>query len=268
MGDPRKKRKRYETPVHPWQKSAIDAEKILAREYGFKNKKEQWKMQSRLQKYKESVKKLVATRTKQSERERQQLLDKLVKIGLLNSGATFNDVLGLDAKDLMERRLQSLVYRKGLARTVKQARQFITHRHVLVNGKVTTFPSYLVSVDEEPTISFRAKSTLFSETHPERALPKKVEEAPAEEVKKARKKAPKKKAAVKKTAPKEKVEEKVEEPKAPMEEEKKKDKKTEEAPPEKKVEEKTEENEVSKAPAEAVEKPAEEPAAPEKEAKE
>ena len=40
MGDPRKLRKKYYPPSHPWQKIRIDEEKILMKDYGFKNKKE------------------------------------------------------------------------------------------------------------------------------------------------------------------------------------------------------------------------------------
>ena len=44
MGDPRKTRKKYDTPQHPWQKERMDQESVFLKEYGLKNKKEIWKM--------------------------------------------------------------------------------------------------------------------------------------------------------------------------------------------------------------------------------
>lgn len=71
-------------------------------------------------------------------------------------------------KDILERRLQSVVFRRGLARSMKQARQFITHRHVMINHQEITAPSYLVSLEEENQLEFKDNSALASEDHPER----------------------------------------------------------------------------------------------------
>ena len=68
----------------------------------------------------------------------------------------------------MERRLQTMVFRKGLARSIKQSRQFITHRHIAINNSIITAPSYIVSIAEEPLINFVARSSLISADHPER----------------------------------------------------------------------------------------------------
>mgnify|MGYP001773173473 CR=1 FL=1 len=78
--------------------------------------------------------------------------NKLYKLGLLNEGATLDDVLGLTVKDILNRRLQTIVYKKGLANTPKQARQFIVHGHVKINGRKIIYPSYLVNRDEEDKI--------------------------------------------------------------------------------------------------------------------
>ncbi len=69
---------------------------------------------------------------------------------------------------MLERRLQTVAYRKGLAHTPKQARQFITHGHVTVNGQRVSVPSYKVEIDEEGDISFDEHSPLADELHPER----------------------------------------------------------------------------------------------------
>jgi small subunit ribosomal protein S4 len=91
----------------------------------------------------------------------------------VKSGATLDDVLGVRLKNILERRLQTMICRKGLARTMTQARQFIVHEHITVGGKKITAPSHLVTVQEEPTISFVSNSTLASAEHPERIVQKK-----------------------------------------------------------------------------------------------
>lgn len=49
---------------------------------------------------------------------------------------------------LLESRLDSVIFRMGLARTRREARQVVGHRHVTVNGKIVNIPSYLVSADD------------------------------------------------------------------------------------------------------------------------
>ena len=168
MGDPKKLRKKYATPVHPWNKVNIDEEKILVREYGLGNKREIYVADSFLKKYKNIAKRLTADTTAQARIEEKQILGKLQQLGLLPTGAILDEVLSLNIKNILERRLQSIVFRKGLARSIKQARQFITHRHIHVLGREVTFPSYLVTLEEESAVEFKAKSALSNEDHPER----------------------------------------------------------------------------------------------------
>ena len=47
---------------------------------------------------------------------------------------------------LLESRLDNVVFRMGLARTRREARQIVDHKHVLVNGKCVNIPSYLVKL--------------------------------------------------------------------------------------------------------------------------
>lgn len=170
MGDPKKQRKKYSTPSHPWQKERIDEEKELLKDYGLKNKKEIWKIDSKLKNFFLQVKKLVASSTKQSEIERQQLLSKLLSLGLIKKESRLEDVLNIKLKDLLERRLQTLVHRKNLSKSVKQSRQFITHRHITVKERTITAPSYLVSTEEEAFISFNPSSDFSNPDHPERIV--------------------------------------------------------------------------------------------------
>ena len=168
MGDPKKLRKKYETPMHPWNKTRIDIERELKHEFGLQNKKEQWKMVSILKRYKTLAKRLIADTTKQGTIEKNQMIEKLQRIGLLVAGAHLDDILSLEVKDVMQRRLQTIVHKKGLARSAKQARQFIVHRHIAIGDKEITAPSYIVSLEEEPLVTFRSISALHSEDHPER----------------------------------------------------------------------------------------------------
>jgi len=67
------------------------------------------------------------------------------------------DVLALTVEDILKRRLSTVVAGKGLADTAKQARQMITHKRILVKGKVVNVPSYLVKVEEEDKINLKKK---------------------------------------------------------------------------------------------------------------
>jgi small subunit ribosomal protein S4 len=168
MGDPKKIRKKYQGPRHPWEKLRIDEEKVLTKEYGLKNKKEIWMMETVLKNYKAQVKKLISMTDTQADLEREQLRLKLLSYGLIESNDALDKVLGLTVKDILERRLQTIMFKKNLAKSVNQARQFIVHHHVTVDGTKMTAPSYLVKVKEEGLISFAMKSGLSSPDHPER----------------------------------------------------------------------------------------------------
>lgn len=206
MGDPRKLRRKYSGPGHPWQKARIEQEKALIKEYGLKNKSEIWKHDSKLKNFAKQAKRLVALQGEQAEKEKKQLLERLQRLGLISAGADTEAVLSLTIKDILERRLQTLVYRKGLANSMRQARQYIAHAHILVGGKQIKAPGYIVKTEEEPTITFVEASTLANPEHPERQVKKKPEESQEKAEEKKTKKVKKKKRtkkAVKKTTRKE-----------------------------------------------------------------
>ena len=142
MGDPRKLRKKYSKPKHPWQAARIAAERPLMHEYGLKNKKEIWKAQSSLKKFTNQAKLLSTIKNEHQEREKQQLINRLIKLGLLEKWKDREDVLGLNLRNILDRRLQTLAFKKGLAKTANQARQLIVHGHVAINGQKITVPSY------------------------------------------------------------------------------------------------------------------------------
>jgi len=175
----RRQRKTYERPLKRWDKARIIEEKRLMRTYGLKNKREIMKARSMIRNLRARARELFAR-----EEGREELFEKIRKLGLIRGDMTLDDVLGLKVEDLLERRLQTLVYRKGLATTPKQARQLIVHGHIAIGGEVVTVPGYLVTVDEENKIGYAPNSPLNDPDHPLR----KVEIKEKKEEKKEKKK--------------------------------------------------------------------------------
>lgn len=168
MGDIKRLRKKYTTPMHPWNATRIKLEKGIMRKYGVSNKREIWKMESVLKGFKDQAKSLLTRTDEQANKERSQLQDRMVRLGLIGSSAGVDDILGLQLKDIMNRRLQTLVARNRLARSVRHARQLITHEHIAVNGVKVTSPGYLVLRAEEGTLDYAPDSPYRSGEHPER----------------------------------------------------------------------------------------------------
>ncbi|MBW3014718.1 30S ribosomal protein S4 [Candidatus Woesearchaeota archaeon] len=168
MGDPKKQRKKYDTPMHPWQKQRIDEERAIKKQFGTRNKKEIWKMHSKLKRFQDLAKKAISGKTKQAEIEMNQLLEKVRRYGLIAETEGIDAILDLKLPDIMKRRLQSIVIKKGLANTMLQARQFIVHEHIMVGNKTISAPSYLVSLGEEDGVRFVTNSPLSDPEHPER----------------------------------------------------------------------------------------------------
>lgn len=171
MGDPRKLRKRYDTPSHPWQGERIKEEKEIMIKYGLKNKKEVWKAESYLRRLRGQARTLQAqirTENKQALKEADLLLKKCYKLGILTEGAPLVDVLSIEIDTVLSRRLQTLVYTKGLAATPKQARQLITHGHIIVKDRRTTIPGMMIPKIEERFIDYFSSSPFAFEEHPMR----------------------------------------------------------------------------------------------------
>ncbi|MCE4613342.1 MAG: 30S ribosomal protein S4 [Desulfurococcales archaeon] len=154
MGDPRKPRKKWRGPKHPWIKERLEKEIVLVGRYGLKNKKELWRAESLARYIRYRAKSLLGLPDEIRAKETEVLLSKLRKMKLIEEGATLDDVLGISAEHILERRLQTIVYRKGLARTIYQARQLITHGHIAIGGRRVTSPGYLVTAEEEDLIDY------------------------------------------------------------------------------------------------------------------
>lgn len=176
---PGQSRKSYDTPRHPWQAATMAEEVELIKTYGVRNKREVWKAETVLRNYRREARRLLAEigtmgaeASKHATLESVQILTRLKRYGLLAESADLNDILSLQTNDLLERRLQTQVYRQGFANSMKQARQFITHGHIMLGGKKATIPSMLITKVDEMNIDYYKSSPLSKESHPER--PEKV----------------------------------------------------------------------------------------------
>jgi len=170
MGYPGRMKKLYDTPNHPWQKARIEEETGLVKRYGLRNKKSVWKHASELRKYRGNARTLLGVMSAGNlpedshyTRDAQNILKKLQTLGILKEDAKLEDILALKVEDILERRLQTIVYRKGYANSIKQARQFIVHGHISLNGRKITVPSYLVLKGEEDILSFYIGSPITKE---------------------------------------------------------------------------------------------------------
>ncbi|RLF10712.1 MAG: 30S ribosomal protein S4 [Thermoprotei archaeon] len=159
MGDPKRQRKKWRGPRHPWRREVLQQELELLGKYGLRNKHELWKAKYIIEKIRYQARRLLAMA---DEERRCQLIEKLVKMNLLPPGATLDDVLSLTVNDLLERRLQTVVYRKGLAKTIHQARQLITHGHIAIGDQVVSCPGYIVGRDEEDKVCYSPRSVYAS----------------------------------------------------------------------------------------------------------
>jgi len=152
LGDPKRPRKKYETPKQPWRTDRLLEELKIVGEYGLRNKRELWRASSILRKYRKIARSLFVLTEEERAKKESVLIRTLYKMGILPEDATADDVLRLTVRDILERRLQTIVFRLGLARTIYHARQLIVHRHIAVGDRVVSSPSYLVKRGEEEKI--------------------------------------------------------------------------------------------------------------------
>ena len=160
-----KNRKIWESPKHPWQKDRIEEERQLLKHYGLKNKREIWKASTIARRIRLYVRYLNAKKAAGADvsKEEEKLKNRLVRLGLLNKNSDISEALNITVREILERRLQTIVFRKGLTKTIKQARQLIVHRHIAIEDKVISSPGYLVKVDEENKINYNPYSNIDKE---------------------------------------------------------------------------------------------------------
>lgn len=147
----KRKHKIYSRPKRPFEKQRIEEENKVKEDFGLKNKREIWKAEARIKEMREKAKVLISA----APEKQKSLFEQLKKIGL--KVESIPDVLSLTKEDYLKRRLQTVVVKKRLAKTPKEARQLITHKKVLINGRVVSVPSFIVPVSLEDKIELKPK---------------------------------------------------------------------------------------------------------------
>jgi small subunit ribosomal protein S4 len=160
MGDPRKLGNKYEHPKKLWESARISEESALKREYGLKTMRELWVMNQELKVMRREARRLLSVSEEERQRDLPKLMNKLGRLGILAKDSKLEQVLSLTVKDILERRLQTRVQKKGLAKSAKQARQLITHGFISVKGRKVDSPSYLVPVSEDDSVAYYKKIDL------------------------------------------------------------------------------------------------------------
>lgn len=153
MGDPKKSRRLWQGPRHPWKKENLEKELALLGKFGLRNKRELWLATSVLKSYRAQASSILGLGDEERIMREKDLIKKLSNLGLFGEESVLDNVLGLSVDDILERRLQTVVLKLGLAHTPHQSRQLIVHGHVKIGNRRVTTPGYMVSRNEEPQIT-------------------------------------------------------------------------------------------------------------------
>ena len=153
--------KTYKTPRRPYEKERIDHEMKLMGEYGLRCKREIWRSQLVLAKCRSVARQLLTLDPKDPKRmfEGSSLLRRLTRYGLLGDDEKNLDaVLTLTTDKMLERRLQTKVFKQRLARSIHEARVMIKQRHIRVGKQMCNVASLILRTDSEKHVSFTEDS--------------------------------------------------------------------------------------------------------------
>merc|ERR1712028_108015 len=169
MGN-QKAKKRYQlrnfsktskTPRRAYDKERLDSELKMIGTYGLKNKKEIWRVRLILSKVRAVARNLLTMDEKDPRRifEGQALMRRMIRYGILDEDKQRLDyVLSLNIENFMERRLQTLVFKRNLAKSIHHARVLIRQRHIRVGRQIVNVPSFMVRVESQPHIEYALNS--------------------------------------------------------------------------------------------------------------
>jgi len=160
MGDPKYPRKVWRKPKRPLNyELKMDELKTLGT-FGLRTKRELWKAHTELSRVRHQARSLLALRQEVREEKEPILMKSLARIGLVSDDATLDDVLNLNAHDLLSRRLQTIVTKKFEFKSPYQARQAVIHGHIMIGERKVDIPSYTVTMEEENKICFAPESKI------------------------------------------------------------------------------------------------------------
>lgn len=153
--------KTAKTPRRPYDKARLDHEMKLCGEFGLRNKREIYRVAYALARIRKAARELLTLDDKNPRRlfEGNALIRRLIRIGVLDKTMNKLDyVLGLKVEDFLERRLQTQVFKLGLAKSIHHARVLIRQRHIRVGKQLVDVPSFVVRLDSQKLIDFALTS--------------------------------------------------------------------------------------------------------------
>ena len=171
MGQPKYSRPKTQTPTHPWKAERIEEEHALKDQYGLKRvggMKEIWRERSALRRHRQLAMKLIGrvdTSEGHFKREKEEFLGSMQRKGMISAAADLDDVLQISVENMLDRRLQSQVYYKGFAPSMRAARNMIVHGHIVLGNQKMNVPGYHVLRNQEADIAYHPSSNFNDPNH-------------------------------------------------------------------------------------------------------
>ena len=153
----------YKTPKRPFDRTRFDSELKLAGQFGLRCKREIQRVHYTLGHMRRIAKVMLMKDANDQKRQLEggALLRRLHNLGILPPEQNkLEFVLALKLENLLERRLQTVVYRKGFARSIHHARVLIRGKMIKVGKQVVDSPSFMVRVESEPHVQMAENTPL------------------------------------------------------------------------------------------------------------